>query len=152
MDIKKNFKKSILIVLVIFIIIFIVYKSFFYKDNNLVCINDKCIDVLVADNSQLREKGLMYRKELCSSCGMLFIFDKEDKHGFWMKNTLIPLDMIWINKDNLIVDIIHAETCLNSECISYYPKSDSLYVLEVNFGYSINNNISVGDIVEMKIK
>lgn len=103
---------------------------------NQVCIWTHCFDVEVADNDLLRQQWLMYRQNLPSQSGMLFVFDKEQKYPFWMKNTLIPLDMLWINSGGYIVDIQTAIPCTSDPCPTYDPKSDALYVLEINAGLS----------------
>lgn len=101
---------------------------------NQVCMSDHCFDVEIADTDVLRQQWLMYRETLPSQSGMLFVFDKEQKYPFWMKNTLIPLDIIWIDRDNRIVDIQTATPCKTEPCPTYDPKADSLYVLEINAG------------------
>ena len=122
------------------IIWYLVFTKVDIKDNsssydaevNQVCISDHCFDVEIADNDVLRQQWLMYRDSLPSQSGMLFVFESEQKHGFWMKNTLIPLDMIWINRDSRIVDIKTAIPCVSDPCPTYQPIADSLYVLEIN--------------------
>ena len=76
----------------------------------------------------------MFRDELCDGCGMLFIFEEQSIHTFWMKNTLIPLDMIFIDSDMEVVDLINAQPCKHDPCVHYTPEHESLYVLEVNPG------------------
>lgn len=113
-----------------------------------VKIDEKRMNLEIADTQEERQEGLMYRDNLCDKCGMLFIFDEEKKHDFWMKNTKIPLDIIFINSDKKIVDIIHADPC-NVFCESYIPNDEAKYVLEVNkntfnesiIGESININL-----------
>ncbi|MBW3013234.1 DUF192 domain-containing protein [Candidatus Woesearchaeota archaeon] len=95
-------------------------------------IDGELIEVEIVDTPLERKEGLMHRESLCISCGMLFIMDKEAKHSFWMKNTLIPLDMVFINSDLVIVDVLHAEPCKEDPCVHYTPKEDALYVLETN--------------------
>lgn len=90
----------------------------------------------VADDEQERKQGLMNRNSLPSQSGMLFVFDKPDIYAFWMKDTRIPLDMIWINGSGVIVDIQKAVPCLTDECESYVPAVSGSYVLEVNAGIS----------------
>ena len=106
------------------------------SDMNQVCIADHCFDIEIADNDVSRQQWLMYRETLPSQSGMLFVFDREQKYPFWMKNTLIPLDMLWINSGGYIVDIQTAIPCISDPCPTYDPKSDSLYVLEINAGLS----------------
>ena len=67
---------------------------------------DVPVKVEVADTPDRRSLGLMYRKELASDAGMLFIFDATDHLSFWMKNTPLPLDMIFIGEDRRIVGIV----------------------------------------------
>ncbi|MDO5663815.1 MAG: DUF192 domain-containing protein [Bacteroidia bacterium] len=101
------------------------------------------IDIEIADNNQRRARGLMYRKSLPADAGMLFIFDTEEIQGFWMKNTYIPLDMIFVNADNQIITI-HTNTTPMREW-NYTSTKPALYVVEVNAGYCVQNNITEGD-------
>ena len=63
----------------------------------------------------------MYREQLASQSGMLFVFEEEKIYPFWMKNTKIPLDMIWIDKTGTIIDIQTAQLCKEDPCPSYIP-------------------------------
>ncbi|MBD3259779.1 DUF192 domain-containing protein [Candidatus Woesearchaeota archaeon] len=95
-------------------------------------INREKITVELAESLEEKKKGLMYREELCDSCGMLFVYEEENKLSFWMKNTLIPLDMIFINSDLEVVDVLHAEPCTADPCKHYIPRENAQYVLEAN--------------------
>ena len=98
-----------------------------------------------------REKGLMNRTSLDSNKGMLFIFDKEDIYSFWMKNTLIPLDMIWINQNNKVVFISkNAQPCKTLICPVITPTVNAKYVLETNAGLSGKFGFKPGDAVDIK--
>ncbi|MDP7141034.1 MAG: DUF192 domain-containing protein [Candidatus Woesearchaeota archaeon] len=101
---------------------------------NYVKIDGEEITVEVARTKSEKQKGLMFRDELCDNCGMLFVFDEESKHSFWMKNTRIPLDMIFIDSDLNVVDILHAAPCVKDPCKSYAPDEKASYVLETNLG------------------
>ncbi|MBI2629141.1 DUF192 domain-containing protein [Candidatus Pacearchaeota archaeon] len=112
---------------------------------------NKCFSVEVAQTAVEREKGLMFREKLDSDKGLLFIFPRAEKYGFWMKNTLIALDIIWIDENKTIVYIKeNALPCKEEKCDVYYPNKKALYVLEVNGGLSEENNLSVGEIVEFR--
>jgi len=116
-----------------------------------VKIGDAKVLVELAVTPEEKAKGLMHREYLDENKGMLFIFEDEKAPSFWMKNTLIPLDMIFINSDNKIVDILIAEPCKKDPCKSYMPKADAKYVLEVNAGFSERHNANIGDEVSLKI-
>jgi uncharacterized membrane protein (UPF0127 family) len=114
-----------------------------------VCIRKTCVVVELADTGALRTHGLMFRESLAWDRGMLFVFEQEDVHSFWMKNTRIPLDMIWIGADKRVVSIRErVPSCVTSACQTYSPAAKALYVLEVNAGWVARNGIRVGDAVK----
>ena len=99
----------------------------------------------IADTQEKREMGLMGREHLGENKGMFFAFDADGTYNFWMKNTLIPLDIIFISKDFKIVEVIHAEPCMEEPCETYKTSEYSRYVLEVNGNFTTRNEIEVGD-------
>lgn len=101
------------------------------------------IDIQIADNDFDRELGLMNRKQMDENRGMLFIFPKEDMQTFWMRNTFIPLDMIFINAKKEIVTIQHATQTLSDQ--TYASTAPAQYVIEVNLNYTDKFYIKVGD-------
>ena len=107
------------------------------------------IDIEVADNDQKTAQGLMYRSSMPENAGMLFLMPREDIQGFWMRNTYIPLDMIFVNSNKQIVTI-HANTTPMNEN-SYISTAPALYVVEVNAGYCNKNNINEGDKIDFTI-
>lgn len=112
-----------------------------------VCVGVKCFNVDVADKPMLRSLGLMGRKELPANQGMWFVFDYLGKYTFWMKNTLVPLDIIFINERFEIVTIYeNAQPCKEDPCDLFIAKANSQYVLEIPGGSVSAYNISVGDI------
>ncbi|MFA4886665.1 MAG: DUF192 domain-containing protein [Candidatus Nanoarchaeia archaeon] len=118
------------------------------QHQSTVSINDQDIIVEIADTFEERAQGLMFREHLDEYAGMIFIYPKEQHAGFWMKNTLISLDIIFIDKDFKIVDIHTAQPCVNEdECIPYGPTEQVQYVLEVNAGYAEKNGIKKGDFI-----
>ena len=103
----------------------------------------------VANDPKEQSKGLMFRKSMEWNTGMLFVNDDVKYLAFWMKNTYIPLDMIFVDKDLRIVDIKEdVQPCLQEDiCPSYPSKQPAKYVLEVNAGFVQQNGIRVGDIL-----
>lgn len=92
---------------------------------------EQTFNVRVVDNEETRAKGLMDIQSMSDDDGMLFVFDEEDHHGIWMKNTYIPLDVVWINESGTIVDVA---TLQPHDLIGHSPKGPAKYVLEVKAG------------------
>jgi hypothetical protein len=104
-------------------------------DKKKICFKDDCFDLKIADTAKKRQKGFQGRRSLDKEKGMLFIFEKEDFHSFWMKNTFIPLDIIWLNKNLKVVHIaFDVRPCKNSSCHIITPDKKAFYVLEINGG------------------
>lgn len=105
-------------------------------------LNGKEIQVEVAAKPEERTQGLMNRKHLPDSEGMLFIFEKEDYHSFWMKNTLIPLSIAFIDKEGRIVSITDMKPLTLD---THSPPKRVLYALEMNQGWFSANGVKAGD-------
>ena len=116
--------------------------SYTYGDMPHVCSKKVCFAVEIAKTKAEREKGLMYRESMPELSGMLFIFEKSAIYNFWMKNTLIPLDMIWMDEDLRVVRILTAEPCREDPCKIYAPEVEAMYTLEVNAGLAAKYNIT----------
>jgi uncharacterized membrane protein (UPF0127 family) len=101
------------------------------------------VNVEVAATNAKRELGLMFRRHLDEQAGMIFLFKQPQHLTFWMKNTLIPLDMIFADSDGRIVGIVENATPL-SESIDAVD-GDSQYVLEVNGGFCKRHGVIAGD-------
>jgi len=99
---------------------------------NHIIINKERINIEIADTDKERQEGLMFRENLQENHGMLFVYEKERIPSFWMKNTKIPLDIIFINSDSRVVDLFHAQPCKKEPCETYTSENKSLYVLETN--------------------
>jgi len=108
----------------------------------------------LANNTFLLAKGLSGRRELCANCGMIFIFPFEATQTFWMKDTLIPLDMIFTNQDGQITDIYTAspEPGLSDFQLTLYQStSPAKYVIELNAGLSKKLNLKKGDSIKLNL-
>jgi len=106
------------------------------------------LNVEVADTPAKRELGLQYRRELGEEQGMLFLFPFEGVQSFWMKNTPLPLDMIFIGSDLKIVGIIHQAVPFSTTSRSV--PAPSRFVLEVQGGLSWQKGIEVGNSVRFE--
>jgi len=105
--------------------------------------------VEVARTQEEHARGLMNRTSLPQENGMLFVFECSNMRYFWMENTLIPLDMIFISGDGQILSIRENTTPMSTDIIS--SGSPCMYVLEVNGGICQKDGISVGDRVKISL-
>jgi len=105
------------------------------------------IDIEVADSEDERTQGLMYRYSMEENQGMYFIFPEEDFRSFWMKNTYISLDIIFINANHEIVSI--QKYTQPKSTYSQPSEKPAKYVLEVNAGFADKYGIKPGDKVEI---
>ncbi|HYO78627.1 MAG TPA: DUF192 domain-containing protein [Thermoanaerobaculia bacterium] len=104
------------------------------------------VNVEIAADDELRAQGLMYRDHLRPGTGMLFLFAEDEEHAFWMKNTVIPLDMVWIDANQRVVAVkYNVPPCKVENCPSYPPGVLSRYVLEVAGGVAQQHGIKAGD-------
>ncbi|MBF0548985.1 MAG: DUF192 domain-containing protein [Deltaproteobacteria bacterium] len=88
-----------------------------------------------ADTPEKKVRGLMFRKELAKGAGMLFIYPEDEELTFWMKNTLIPLDIIFFSQDMRVVGILHnLPPCKTDPCPNYQSPAPAKYALEINAG------------------
>ena len=106
------------------------------------------VQVEVADTPTKRALGLQYRRELGEDRGMLFLFPAEKIQSFWMKDTPISLDMIFIGSDRRIVGIVHEAVPFSTASLSV--QSPSQFVLEIKGGLSKRRGIAVGDAVRFE--
>jgi uncharacterized membrane protein (UPF0127 family) len=104
--------------------------------------------VEIAEDDYSRANGLMYREDLPENQGMLFIFEDERQQYFWMKNTPVSLDMIFVNTDNKIVNIEKYTMPYSTK--SYPSRKPALYVIEVVAGYSDQHGIESSWLIDWK--
>jgi len=147
-----NKKLKIIILICLFIILFVLWILLFPQKVNqsVVIFKNKTFQVELAQTEEERQIWLMYRENLDENKWMLFVFPTEWIYGFWMKNTLISLDMIRINQidwENRVVDIQTAAPCTTIECETYVPNWVSKYVLEINAWLAEKYGIKVWDLM-----
>jgi len=142
-----NLNIVILLLFSLNISLFLLFRKYFQKKPYAIITNKsgkKCrIDLEIADTPKKWKKGLMHRKNLPDHSGMIFVFEKPRRIAFWMKDTLIPLDMIVISSDLFVIEIKKNLVPMSEELIT----SDKLTtcIIEVNGGYSERNGIGIGD-------
>ena len=109
------------------------------------------VAVEVASDPDTRARGLMFRTSVPEGRGMLFLFTESGVHSFWMKNTLVPLDIIWIDERGLVVDVqAHVPPCEADPCPSYEPAGDSRYVLELGAGQAERHGVYPRAMIRMR--
>lgn len=109
------------------------------------------VNVEIAADDDLRAQGLMYRDQLRPGSGMLFFFPQQGEYPFWMKNTMIPLDIIWLDSERRIVHISHeTPPCRVADCPSYPPNAPARYVLEVAGGVARQHGLDEGSVLQFE--
>lgn len=160
---ESDLKKIAVIIVVVLIGAILIFNNFvkspekemefytFTKEGELIFSdslgNTKAkIDLEIADDEYQRQLGLMNRKEMTENQGMLFIFPRQDYLSFWMRNTFLSLDMIFVDESKTIVTI-HKNTRILSDT-SYPSTKPAKYVVEVLAGFTDKHNIQVGDKID----
>lgn len=151
-------KKIVVFIVFIGFILFTFFLFFYlYKENKKspsyinLKINNKTYKLETAKTISERSRGLSNRNELCSNCGMVFFAKSDSIQPFWMKNTLIPLDMVWVNSEGRVVHIEQAtieEDPKNPQKI-YRNATPAKYVIELNYKETEKLNLKIGDIINL---
>jgi uncharacterized membrane protein (UPF0127 family) len=106
------------------------------------------VTVEIAERGPDRQRGLMYRKSMPDDHGMIFLFEEREEHTFWMKNTCIPLDMLFIDDDGTIVGIEENTPTMTERTFSV--GCPSRYVLELNAGWTRRHGVTAGQKVRLE--
>lgn len=126
-------------------------KPVFRKDGELRFIDGKTnkmittIEIEVADDYAEREQGLIYRDTMAENSGMLFLMEAEEPQSFWMKNTIISLDIMYADSDRRIVSI--HRNCKPYSLDQITSAKPAMFVVEVNAGYTSKHGIKAGDLI-----
>lgn len=148
-DKMPKFSAKIIIIATLLVGLFLWWSR--QPDTIEVKLNNQVIWAEVAQTEMEKREGLMYREDLDEDVGMLFVYESPVPANFWMKNTLIPLDMIFIRPDKTINHIEkNAPPCPPEvvDCPSYTSHELTQYVLEVNAGYAQKHGIEPADVAE----
>lgn len=151
-DSKRPFLFIVIIVILASIVIFEQYQKF--AERNFITIHTGAgkteIRVEYAATAEKQKQGLAGRVSLSKNSGMLFIFPDEKIQSFWMKNTLIPLDLMFVNTNGRINEIVTMQPCPeDAACPTYTSKEPARFAIEVNAGFTAKNQIIEGDILEI---
>lgn len=104
----------------------------------------------IADTPQAQQQGLSGRANLSDTYGMLFVFDEPSRPGFWMKDMLVPIDIVWLSDTGVVVGIEHnvsPDTYQKVPPDVFYPPSQVSYALEVRAGLAASRGWSVGSVI-----
>jgi uncharacterized membrane protein (UPF0127 family) len=148
---KKN-KKNIYLLVVIIVLLSVGYWLWFKNastgyEKKFMVINGDLYELMVADTTAKRTKGLSNTRPLLSNSGMVFVFDYEDLHGIWMKDMNYSIDVVWLDS---LCRVTGAESMTKESYPEvFYPYEPAKYILELPFN-SIVPNIEVGDELDCK--
>jgi len=110
--------------------------------------HDEAVSVEIAESNHDRMRGLMYRTSMQQNHGMIFVFEDKEEHSFWMHNTCIPLDMLFIDDDGLIVGIEENTPTMSDD--TFTAGCASKYVLELNAGWTRAHGVKAGQRVALQ--
>lgn len=150
---NRNLLYVMLFILIVSTFFFLNYKknkSYIYEDTIQIKLKeDLVVNFFIADEAFERYHGLSILDRLEDDQGMLFIFDESGVYPFWMKDMKFSIDIIWLDENNRVVFV--KENAKPSDYPeSYNSNIEALYVLEFNSGFILNNNIKIGDVLNIE--
>lgn len=107
------------------------------------------IEIEISDTEEERNLGLMHRRTLPDQAGMLFIFEKDKERNFWMKNTFLSLDFVFINSENKVANIKTNIAPMSEQGVP--SEAPVKYVLELNAGFAEGYQLQIGDLVNIQL-
>lgn len=122
------------------------------EEKKTIVLGGRNFDVVTATTPEEHAQGLMNVQRLEANEGMLFVFGKPAMPAFWMKNTLLPLDIIFIDKEKSVISVHTAQPCTEEHCQTYSPSREAFFVLEVNAGTAKMLNVSIGEKITINNK
>lgn len=155
-------KKTLTYILIIFLIIGTGVAAWMHSSQELstepeattqnqlkvLKVNDQCVTLAVSDTKKERNLGLSTRDDLPDNQGMLFLFDRSGKHGFWMKDMNFSIDIIWLDENNRVV---YVEQSISPETYpkTFEPAKNAKKVVELNAGFVNQENINRGETLKI---
>lgn len=116
------------------------------QNSPVVEVGGKKYQVEIADDDATRARGLMFREELAPNAGMLFLWPRAEPRSFWMRNTRIPLDIIYLSSEfEIVAWSLNTPPCRTQRCPGYPSNRPAQYVLEVNAGEMKRLGVNIGD-------
>jgi uncharacterized membrane protein (UPF0127 family) len=113
--------------------------------------NDAVLYVDVAETAQARQKGLMGRETLPADEGMAFVFDEPASSTFWMKDTLIPLSIAFVDRNDRVIGLRDMQPCEADPCPTYGIDEPYVLAIEANLGWFDEAGIEVGNHAELRV-
>jgi uncharacterized membrane protein (UPF0127 family) len=108
------------------------------------------INVEIAANQAERERGLMFRGDLDTKQGMLFVYSNLEQRSVWMKNTLLPLDVLFLDANGRILSMLEdLPPCRKDPCRIYDSNVAAKYMLELNAGFIQQNQLKIGQVLRL---
>jgi len=137
-------KNAVILILTINVFLFAdMYKN---KYIQVFFPSGKQITAELALTEKEKLQGLMFRDKIHSDQGMLFVYDEEGLHSFWMKNVSFSIDILWLDAEKRIVDMVHSiPLCLEGDCPVYKPAAPALYALELKAGTALEEEFQLND-------
>ena len=143
----NSLKYFAILILIILIAIIYYFLPINILGQPLACINSQCFNLEIAQTSKERQQGLMHRTILPTKNGMLFVFPESRLLKFWMKDTLIPLDIIYIQNNQITEIYKNVQPCQVTNCPNYPSGVANNMALEINAGLSQKFDINVGQTI-----
>lgn len=148
--IKENIRLLLGAIVVVFVTVLLI-TLFVSKKSTKVTIDNQTFRVMVAKTDKEKQIGLSNKKQIAKDQGMIFIFDNSDLYSFWMKNMEFPIDIVYINGNQVTTVISNAKVPnSNTNLTIYQPEDKSDKVLEINAGLSNKYNIKKGSTVTIE--
>ncbi len=142
----------IFIILASLLAYFLIFKNLTPTNTIKIDIKNQTYQFEIAATLSQKSLGLGNRDSLCKNCGMIFVYQNEGIQPFWMKNTRIPLDIIWLDKNGQVVDIKTAQPQPNTPDIKltiYQNPFPAQFVLEINAYQAQKLKLSIGDTIKL---